>query len=255
MLQNLPKDAATFFLNPAGPGLAFLIRQAYAQAAQSAQPMPANIAQALSPYFPPNILSSAKFTTRARAGISLATITLEVNGDVAAMTLDNIIVFDDDQRAQDLGTWAHELIHVSQYRNMGVEGFAALYASPVGLQLEDDAYAWSDHVVSAIDQQLTAQRQWLDQSSSSTISHPSWQDFHQAAREFIPPDQCGQWRQVAQNRIVVHNVCRIGLVITAINNGGVELPCDGSNCFFPPDNQHALVGPPGPIFGIRFVFQ
>jgi hypothetical protein len=51
-IQNLPRDVVNA-LNPAGNDLAFLIRQANAQASGSATTMPPDIRQRLTPFFPP----------------------------------------------------------------------------------------------------------------------------------------------------------------------------------------------------------
>jgi hypothetical protein len=76
---------------------------------------------------------------RQRSGVSLATGILEANGNVNAITVDNIIIFQNDQDASDPGLWAHELVHVTQYRNMGIDGFAALCA---GLDLHHHGPDW-----------------------------------------------------------------------------------------------------------------
>lgn len=44
VISNLPRDAQNFFLNPAGSGLALLIRNAEAQAMGSARPIPRTFA-------------------------------------------------------------------------------------------------------------------------------------------------------------------------------------------------------------------
>ena len=153
-LQNFPRDAMNF-LSPAGDALAFAIRHANVQASGSAMPIPSNIRAILVPFFPPDILDRARFTTRGRSGISIATITLENGGNVDAITVDNIIVFDNDNYASQPDLWAHELVHVTQYRNMGVDGFAAMYAGPGAQTIENDAYAYQDHVA-----QLLATHPW-----------------------------------------------------------------------------------------------
>ncbi|HSG65666.1 MAG TPA: DUF4157 domain-containing protein, partial [Gammaproteobacteria bacterium] len=48
-------------------------------------------------------------------------------GAVRAVTLDNVILFAGADEASDATLWAHELYHVMQYRDWGIEGFAARY--------------------------------------------------------------------------------------------------------------------------------
>jgi len=70
-IQNLPRDAINF-LNPVGNQMAFLVREANAQASGSAEPIPSNIRSTLAPFSPPDILNRARFTTSARSGLNLA---------------------------------------------------------------------------------------------------------------------------------------------------------------------------------------
>jgi hypothetical protein len=46
---------------------------------------------------------------------------------VRAIALDNVIVFRDQNIADDPNIWAHELTHVQQYDLWGVDGFAQRY--------------------------------------------------------------------------------------------------------------------------------
>lgn len=258
IIQNLPRDAANFFLNPAGPQLAFHIRQAHAQANSSSRPMPQSIKSQLAPFFPPRILDKAKSTTRGEAGISLATTTLEVNGDIAAITLNNIIVFRDNAATLDAALWAHELIHVSQYDNMGIDGFAAMYAGPGANTLENDAYAYGAHVQNQLNNSNSASlsSQWIDNRGSTPGPNITWSTFNQAARAVIPPHQCAQWSVIDPYNYTVTNICPVGLVIVGVNNNGFRVPCNGPRCFYPPNSQHALhADVPGNVIGIWFEFR
>jgi hypothetical protein len=134
MLQNLPKDVGQALLNPAGNALAFAIRASRSSAGGGAQPIPPHIRAQLAPYFPSQVLDRARYNTN-KASISLpAAINLINEGNT--VTLDDLIVFTDAQAANDPILWAHELTHVMQYQNMGVEGFANVYSLTGGDQLE-----------------------------------------------------------------------------------------------------------------------
>ncbi len=50
------------------------------------------------------------------------------NGNAAAVTLIDTVVFKDESYVGSLALWAHELHHVQQYKDWGLSGFAARYA-------------------------------------------------------------------------------------------------------------------------------
>jgi hypothetical protein len=174
-IQNLPRDVINA-LNPAGNNLAFLIRQANAQASGSTIQMPADIRQTLTPFFPPQVLDRARFTTRQRAGISIATAALEVDGNINAITVDDIIVFANDNDATNPVLWAHELVHVGQCENMGIDGFAAMYAGWGAQTIANDAYGWEAHVQLALSQNTQLGQQWQD-NMGGVIQPMSANDF------------------------------------------------------------------------------
>ena len=116
--QRLLQDVANL-ANPAGSALAFAIRQAKAQASYGAQPIPPNIMGALQGYFPAEVLQSVRYNTFDNARIALDSAVMMLNNDVAAITLEDVIVFRNGYEAQNIGTWAHELTHVLQYRSRG----------------------------------------------------------------------------------------------------------------------------------------
>ncbi|MGV8861715.1 MAG: eCIS core domain-containing protein, partial [Pseudomonas sp.] len=63
------------------------------------------------------------------------------NPDVGAVTLIDIILFRDAQTAeQSIALWAHELKHVQQYQEWGVDGFAQRYTQDFNA-VEAPAYA------------------------------------------------------------------------------------------------------------------
>ncbi len=146
MIQHLPDDVRQA-LNPAGTALATAIRVSSAQANHGSQVIPSTIAAILAPYFPANILAKARWNTLQNSGIDIVGQLAMLNRDVAAITLDNVIVFRDANDAQtNWKLWAHELVHVTQYENMGVEKFADVYSLSGGSGLENQAYSWEDHV-------------------------------------------------------------------------------------------------------------
>ena len=241
MLQHLPQDAANFFLSPGGPPLALFIRSAESQALPSARPIPSDLRQMLSPYFPPEILDTVRWTTQAESGVNLASSAERANGQIAAMTVNRVIVFRGPTEAQDYGYWAHELVHVSQYRNMGIEGFAAMYVGWGAQRIEDDAYAWQGHVIheiqtSASDPTVSGTAQW--QSAGSNTKSLTWSDFHDAALRAIPPAQCAHFKNIDSETLQVHNLCQITLRVVAMHAGAAFYGCMQAACYIPPDSCH-----------------
>src|SRR5579863_10422084 len=138
MLQNLPKDVGVFLLNPlAGGGLAFAIRQAKQQARRNCGPMPPDVTATLSAFFPPSLFPSVCWAVVAN-GFTLDAFAVRDAG-MAAITLEDVVVFRNLQDGADPVLWSHELTHVLQYRRLGVEAFAAIYASPGFDALEQEA--------------------------------------------------------------------------------------------------------------------
>jgi hypothetical protein len=251
VIQNLPRDAANFYLNPFGPPLAFLIRQTEANAARSARPIPPQIRQMLVPFFPPNILDQARWTTAAESGVNLNSQLEQINGNIAAMTANTIIVFRGPTEAQEVWLWAHELVHVTQYQNMGIEGFAAMYAGWGAQQIENDAYAYEGHVMHVLNSfpvvapaQLGQQLASIPQQWSMTRppAQPlEWSTIHEYALRVIPANQCVQ--RVKSNdpsRLRIRNVCAMGLELVTIHTEDDEYDCIGDDCYFPPGDEHTV---------------
>src|SRR5689334_13190093 len=75
MLQNLPKDMATFFLDPVGGGLAFAIRHDKEKAREACSPMPQQVAADLAAFFPRDIFQSVCYALVSN-GYSLASFAI-----------------------------------------------------------------------------------------------------------------------------------------------------------------------------------
>jgi len=128
VLQNLPEDVREALLNATVPLLAAAIRESRQQAIdRGVSPIPPHIRSTLQPYFPTAILDKARWTTA--GGISLdGALTSWFNME-GAITLGEVIAFSDGTQAQqDVEVWAHELTHVIQYEQLGIETFAFEYS-------------------------------------------------------------------------------------------------------------------------------
>jgi len=245
MLRNLPNDVRQFVTNPAGSFAATAIRHAAAQARYGARPMPSEIRAVLSPYFPAGILDKASWNTYSPNRITLDSAILSMQNELAsvgAITLDNVIVFYDESQGQNnWKLWAHELVHVMQYDNMGVEGFADTYTAGGWNNLERQAYDYADQVERRVlQQQATGTRQQWNVSYQSGGSGLTHQQFVDAAKQIYPAYNCAAWRTVWGGAQIT-NTCGVPIRITGWTqiNPYTGYPYPGSatcawNCYIGP---------------------
>jgi hypothetical protein len=130
----------------AAPALAMWLTQARAEAATAdTQPIPPHIREQLLRWYDPSVLDAARYKVSDNGQFSAATAMLQ-NPDVGAVTLIDIILFRDAQTAeQNVALWAHELKHVQQFQEWGVQGFAQRYTQDFNA-VEAPAYAVQDEV-------------------------------------------------------------------------------------------------------------
>lgn len=89
--------------------------------------VPESIRAALAGYVPDAVLDRARWRVGSGVALSLQQ-TLLRSGYVPAITLEHVIVFDRERDArQDPALWVHELKHVMQYAEWGIDGFARRY--------------------------------------------------------------------------------------------------------------------------------
>ncbi|QRY78016.1 DUF4157 domain-containing protein [Pseudomonas sp. PDNC002] len=112
----------------AAQALAVWLQQSRDQAAQGGtQPIPLEIRAQLQGYLPDEVLMAARYSTGALDQLNAAQAMMQ-NPDTEAVTLVDVIVFRSEEDAQkDVALWAHELWHVKQYQEWGVQGFATRY--------------------------------------------------------------------------------------------------------------------------------
>lgn len=96
-------------------------------ARKDAKPIPPEIRKQLEGYFPAELLDKTRFKIGDDTPAGLAGFAIR-NGNAAAVTLYDTVVFKKDIYAENIGLWAHEMHHVKQYSEWGLEGFAAKYA-------------------------------------------------------------------------------------------------------------------------------
>ncbi|MEJ5056764.1 MULTISPECIES: eCIS core domain-containing protein [unclassified Pseudomonas] len=146
LLGPLPDDIYQI----AAPALAMWLTQARAEAAiAGVQLIPPPIREKLLRWYEPSVLDAARYKVSDDGQFNAATAMLQ-NPDVGAVTLIDTILFRDaDSAEQNIALWAHELKHVQQYQEWGVEGFAQRYTQDFNA-VEAPAYAIQAEVRRAV---------------------------------------------------------------------------------------------------------
>jgi len=259
MIQNLPKDVGQAMLNPAAPALATAIRFSRGQALnRGTQGIPPDIRQTLSPYFPPGILDKVRWTLA--DGVSIDGALKNWFNQEGAVTLDDVIVFSSASLITNVELWAHELTHVLQYSQLGVETFAFQYSVAFD-GMEGQARQNASRIASSITASRNGQqRTWAYQGQLASDSEKaSWSQVNVAARDAINPTQC-IWINNQTN--TTGNVCPVpirvsGIVLRRFYDGYTfTYPCDEPTCVFAPQWAGPLLSPPGHlVIGVTAAYR
>jgi hypothetical protein len=115
--------------------------------------VPADVANFLQRWYPSDLIASVRWTTHYSAIQNTLQAGLFAVTDRGAVTLINVIVFKDANQAQDLSTWAHEFVHVQQYKQWGVFTFAQKWLNDTSEsgEVEAPAYARQDEARDVLD--------------------------------------------------------------------------------------------------------
>ena len=133
--------------NVIGVPLAIGVRQAVALYQDRAKPIPADIRFYLTGLFSKEILERAQFVIDDNVGsYGIINKFQEACADNHAVTADNIIVFAKPPSSKDIWFWAHEMQHTVQYKNLGIDGFAAKYTTDSSA-MENEANQKGDQAV------------------------------------------------------------------------------------------------------------
>lgn len=117
--------------------------------AAGVEPIPLDIRAQLEPWYDFQVLDAARYQVGNTQQLDAASAFLQ-NPDVAAVTLVDVIVFRNAEDARDnIALWAHELKHVQQYQEWGVEDFAVRYTRNYEA-VEAPAYAIQAEVAKAL---------------------------------------------------------------------------------------------------------
>lgn len=257
MLQNLPKDVGQALLNPAGAALATAIRQAAAQARSGAQPLPSTVRATLAPYFAPHILDKVRWNVYDPNRIAIDSAVIGWFQNEGAITLDIVVVFSDRNMAlTDWQLWAHELTHVMQYDNMGVESFANVYSVNWD-SLESQARNWASTVAQRVNQGGQVAQQSYSYASTGGAPQLTSANYASAAKAFYPAQSCAQTRESPQ-ALWVANVCPVPILVVGWQqrnpfNGFVASVNCAVNCIVGPGQNMPFQSPaPGPMVNVFF---
>lgn len=122
-----------------GPMLEQAIRSSRDTAINGAMPIPPEIRSRLTGYASEESMNQVRYKIGDNGFVNLARL-IEQGGAASAVTLIDVVVFRGQSDAENVAIWAHELTHVDQYRNWGVQSFAVRYARNAN-SVEDEAYA------------------------------------------------------------------------------------------------------------------
>lgn len=103
------------------------LRRSRDTARVDSHPIPDEVREALIPFYPPELLENVRYSIGDTSPAGLAGFAIR-NGNAAAVTLIDTVVFKDDAHIRNIALWAHEIHHVEQYKEWGVAGFASRYA-------------------------------------------------------------------------------------------------------------------------------
>jgi hypothetical protein len=109
-----------------GAALAQTIVQSHNTAVNGSARIPITIRQQLTGYASEDSMNRVAYKVGDSGAVNLAHL-LEQGGMASAVTLIDVVVFRGPSEADDLSIWAHELTHVDQYREWGVNSFAVQY--------------------------------------------------------------------------------------------------------------------------------
>lgn len=143
----------------AATGLQQWIVQSRNSATESSlQRIPLHIRAQLEPYYDIQVLDTARYKVGDDDGELSAASTMLQNPDVNAVTLMDLIVFRNASDAENnVALWAHELKHVQQYLQWGVQEFATRYTRDYNT-VEKPAYEIQGQVTRALKSTATAKK-------------------------------------------------------------------------------------------------
>jgi hypothetical protein len=107
----------------------------------------------LSPFFDAATIDQVRWTISSPR-VSIDTFVTTLFPRYRAMTFDDLVVFGSRADAEDISLWAHELVHVEQFRQMGsVRRFSRAYLGHWP-EMENAAVHKTNHILAALNTRL-----------------------------------------------------------------------------------------------------
>jgi hypothetical protein len=132
-----------------GRALALAIGLGRAEALRSGvKPVPPELRRVFQKHYPHTVLEEARWTVAA-PGSRLGRVLARWPVQEGAVTLGNVIVFKAQSGTKNRRLFAHELVHVDQYRRLGIDTFARRYAANPE-PIEEEARAKARSVVQSL---------------------------------------------------------------------------------------------------------
>jgi hypothetical protein len=125
--SQLVISTAQFGANLLSATLESALQRSRDAARADSKPIPDDIRKALIPFYPADLLNDVRYSIGDTTPAGVAGFAIR-NGNAAAVTLIDTVVFKDDSYVNNLALWAHEIHHVQQYEDWGLAGFAQRYA-------------------------------------------------------------------------------------------------------------------------------
>ena len=151
--KNAAKKGWRYVVKGAAKILAASIRDARNRHLARSKPIPENVKQGLRAFIPESILNKARYAI-GKCEVSLPNIINKGKEALSkvklfqdhgnhAVTVGHLIVFREDPGQNLTRFWAHEMMHVVQYEEMGIDKFAFEYlitrSKPIEKEAEDEA--------------------------------------------------------------------------------------------------------------------
>jgi hypothetical protein len=143
-LERQFSDFNPLFAARTAPLLAALILESRDDAlARGVEPVPEAIRAELAGYVPDEVLDRVRWCTDCGGELSLQKNTFRLQR-APAITLGHVIVFERREDAlRDAALWVHELMHVMQFDEWGLDGFAQRYIEDYGaVEHEAAEFRW-----------------------------------------------------------------------------------------------------------------
>ena len=120
------QDQKSLALAGMGPLAVWITASRGATMGAGVRPIPSAMRTILVPYFSPQLLDGVRFRVGKGPWLALPRLGF-VFGDAKAMTLDYVIVFKEQDGAANPRMWAHECVHVRQFREWGIPMYSYYY--------------------------------------------------------------------------------------------------------------------------------